>query len=110
VALTVTALDEVPLNQSRRILVTVCGRCENAGMKFSADRQTVGRNWGGPPVQIEAVEGTLMLPEGRWMCNALAPDGVLKCEVPVKYRWDRGVLQLSPRYETMWYLLSQRDR
>jgi len=106
-AVTITPLDKAKLNQSRKILVTACGRCENTGMKFSEDRRTVGRNWGGPPVQIEAVEGTLVLPKGQWTCKALGPDGLTKHKVPVSYQNGRGVLKLEPKYQTMWYLLTR---
>jgi len=101
VALTIT-----PLNDNATLLVTACGRCENTGMQFSADRRTVGRNWGQAPVRIEPVEGQLVLPEGRWTCHALAPDGGTKQRIPM----DGHVLKLSPEYETMWYLLQRRSR
>ncbi|MCX5636566.1 MAG: hypothetical protein NTX52_02585, partial [Planctomycetota bacterium] len=93
--------------KSKKILVAACGRCENVGMKFSEDRRTVGRNWGGPPVQIEAVEGSLVLPGGRWICQPLGPDGRPTLEVPVSYKDGQGVLHLSPQYKTMWYLLTR---
>jgi hypothetical protein len=110
VAMAVTSLDGeswVSLDESKKILVTVCGRCENVSMKFSEDRRTVGRNWGGPPVQIEAVEGSMVLPEGRWICRAIGPDGLPTADVPVSYRDGQGVLHLSPQYKTMWYLLTR---
>ena len=109
VALTVTSLDRGPLTSleaSTRILVTACGRCENTGMQFSQDRRTVGRNWGQAPVQIEMVEGQVALPEGRWTCQALAPDGTPKQRVPM----DGNVLKLAPEYGTMWYLLQRQAR
>jgi hypothetical protein len=106
VALTVTALDGRVLDQSQRILVTACGRCENTGMKFSEDRRTVGTNWGSPPVQIEAVEGSLRL-DGRWICRALGPDGLPKHDVVVSTEAGQSLLKLSPEYGTMWYLLTR---
>jgi len=109
-ALTITALDRDParsLDKSRKILVTACGRCENTGMKFSEDRRTVGRNWGGPPVRIQPVEGTLTLPKGRWICHALGPDGMPKRRVVVFSEGGQSLLRLSPQYETMWYLLTR---
>ncbi|MEJ2702208.1 MAG: carbohydrate binding domain-containing protein [Sedimentisphaerales bacterium] len=102
-SLTITALDESGLDRSRKILVTACGRCENTGMKFSKDRQTVGRNWGGSPVLIETVTGRVALPAGQWKCEALGPDGTPKHEAPVS----DDVLKLSPKYGTMWYLLTR---
>jgi len=103
IALTIMPLDGSILDRSRKILVTACGRCENTGMKFSDDRQTVGRNWGGPPVRIETVTGTVALPEGQWKCEALGPDGMPKHKVPVS----NGAIKLSPEYGTMWYLLTR---
>jgi Carbohydrate binding domain len=101
--LTVTALDGENLDRSRKILITACGRCENTGMKFSKNRQTVGRNWGGPPVRIETVKGTVTVPAEQWTCQALGPDGMPKREVPIH----NGALKLSPEYKTMWYLLTR---
>ncbi len=103
VAMTVTALDGAAINESRKILVTACGRCENTGMKFSQDRRTVGRNWGGPPVMIETVTGTVTVPAGQWKCQTLGPDGTPSRETPIS----GGVLRLSPEYGTMWYLLTR---
>jgi len=107
VAMTVTALDDAAVDESREILVTACGRCENTGMIFSDDRQTVGRNWGESPVQIEAVEAVLVLPEGRWKCQSLGPDGMPSGNVPATDRSGKGILRLSPQYGTMWYLLTR---
>ncbi|MGB2865376.1 MAG: hypothetical protein WBC05_18750 [Sedimentisphaerales bacterium] len=107
VAMTVTALDDAALKESRKILVTACGRCENTGMIFSDDRQTVGRNWGESPVQIEAVEAVLNLPDGNWKCQALGPDGMPSGNVPASDKYGKGILRLSPQYETMWYLLTR---
>ncbi|MHC4110488.1 MAG: carbohydrate binding domain-containing protein [Planctomycetota bacterium] len=112
-ALTVTSLEtqlEDALEDSEKILITACGRCENTDMKFSEDRRTVGRNWGRPPVQIEPVEGILVLPKGQWICNALGPDGLPKHKVPVSYKNGQGILQLAPKHNTMWYLLRRRTK
>ena len=108
-ALTVTALDDRVLDDSQKVLITACGRCENTGMKFSQDRRTVGTNWGGPPVQIEAVQGTLRL-AGRWSCQALGPDGLPKHDVLVHYEDKESLLKLSPEYGTMWYLLNRHQK
>lgn len=101
--LTITSLDGMPVWNTTKMLITTCGRCENTGMKFSDDRRTVGRNWGGPPVRIETVTGTVALPTGQWKCQALGPDGMPKHEVPVS----DGAIKLSPEYGTMWYLLTR---
>jgi hypothetical protein len=105
--ITVTSLQGKPLSRSTNILITACGRCENVNMKFSADRRTVGRNWGQPPAQIQAVEGTLVLPQGKWTCQSLEPGGTPKQKIPVTYRGGQGILLLSAHHQTMWYLLTQ---
>jgi len=107
--ITATPLDGVPWLNSRKILITACGRCENVGMKFSQDRRTVGREWGHGPVQIEAVEGTIEIPRGNWLCQALGPDGLAKTDVPVRSENERNYIILSPQYETMWYLLARNS-
>ena len=103
VALTIT-----PLGTGNKVLITACGRCENTGMQFSPDRRTVGRNWGHAPVQVEGVRGSLTVPDGKWICHALAPDGSPKQQVPISYEDGQGTLTLSPEYGTMWYLLQQQ--
>ncbi|MBP7051837.1 MAG: carbohydrate binding domain-containing protein [Phycisphaerae bacterium] len=111
--LTMTALggkEWIPLAARDRIFVTACGRCENVGMQFSADRRTVGRNWGEAPAQIETVKGTVVLPEGQWTCHALAPDGAKKQRVTITYEDGRGTLAMSPEYATMWYLLERQAK
>jgi hypothetical protein len=108
-AVTVTALDKELVIVSDKVLLTACGRCENTGMKFSEDRQTVGTNWGGPPVQIQPVEGTLVLPAGNWIrtCYALGPDGMPNDEVHVRRKDGKDIIELSTKYRTMWYLLTR---
>ncbi|HEC03784.1 MAG TPA: hypothetical protein ENI81_09635 [Phycisphaerales bacterium] len=105
--ITATSLDGVPWPRSNKILITACGRCENTGMKFSEDRRTVGREWGRAPVRIETVEGTVMIPVGRWQCRALKPDGTVKMDVPVRTAGEVNYVDVSPRYGTMWYLLTR---
>jgi len=120
--ITATPLDGLPWPNSRKILITACGRCENVGMKFSQDRRTVGREWGHGPAQIEAVEGTIEIPGGNWRCQALGPDGLAKTDVPVRSDPpprlasgdagagnERNYIVLSPQYKTMWYLLRKES-
>ena len=106
--ITATPLDGVSWPRSNKILITACGRCENTGMEFSGDRRTVGRQWGGAPVRIETVEGTVMIPVGRWSCRALRPDGTVKMDVPVRTAGAVNYVDMSPKYGTMWYLLTRQ--
>jgi hypothetical protein len=106
---TVSTLDKLTLDKSRRLLVTACSRCENSGMQFTADRRSVGRNWGRAPVTIEPVIATITLPAGNWTCQALGPDGQAVSGVPVEKSGDgKPIVKLSPKHKTMWYLLTRR--
>ncbi len=107
-AITIVPMDGNSIQESKKILIAACGRCENTDMKFSDNRRTVGTNWGKGPVRIETVEGTIVLPTnlkktGNQRCFALNPDGTKKTEVPVAV----GKIELSSKYETMWYLITK---
>jgi hypothetical protein len=104
-AQTMTPLDSLPLARSNKILITLCGRCENTDMQFSKDRRTVGRNWGKAPVRIETLKFKLPVPGRGFKCYALRPDGTRGAEVPVG-----TTLDLAPKYKTMWYLLIRPNK
>jgi len=111
---TVTVLDGRPLTRSDKILITLCGRCENTGMKFSADRRTVGRNWGRAPVRIEALDFRVSLPKDwrkQFDCFALKPDGKRGDRVPIETTSEQfPCVDLHPKYKTMWYLLTRKKK
>jgi hypothetical protein len=107
-AVTVTALDELPLAQSQTALVTASGRCENTDMIFYEDRRTVHTDWGQTPVRIEAVTGTLQLPPGRWKAFPLGPDGTKTGVANIIYEDGQGSLTIRPGFGTMWYLLERQ--
>ncbi|MBI9019412.1 MAG: carbohydrate binding domain-containing protein [Phycisphaerae bacterium] len=102
-AITIVTLDNKAIEQSKKILITACGRCENQNMIFSDDRRTVGVNWGQAPVSIEPVQAKITLPNGKWKCNILKPDGTIKKQ----FLLQSNILELSPEYQTMWYLLQR---
>ena len=106
-AAALVATDGKPLAESRAVLLTACGRCENIGMGFSADRRTVGRNWGHGPVRIEAVRGRVTVPGAGWKCRALDAAGQPAREVPLESRGGDTVVPLAPEYATMWYWLTR---
>lgn len=109
-AATLTSMDARPLAQSKRMLLTVCGRCENTNMIFSADRRTVGRNWGGPPVRIESLDHTFAIP-GRpgetFTLQPLGPDGK-PAGAARKITLDSKREVLAPASDaTMWWVLTR---
>jgi hypothetical protein len=48
-AITLVPLDGMDLQSSKRLLLTVCGQVENQGMKWNAQRTSVGNDWGEAP-------------------------------------------------------------
>ncbi len=110
VALTVTPLRGGDSGTPDRILIAASGRCENVNMGFRENRQTVGTDWGQPPVRIEAVRGSVTLPhlDGKWTCHALGPDGLATHEVPLTRDGEHLRVDLSPEHGTMWYLLERK--
>ncbi|RPI64739.1 MAG: hypothetical protein EHM48_00200 [Planctomycetaceae bacterium] len=107
-SITITAMDGKDLALSKRILVSACGRCENTDMVFSKNRRSVGKNWGLSPVQIEPVTADVSLPPDDWRCQALGPDCLPSADVSVAKKGNFSLLQLSPQYKTMWYLLTRK--
>jgi hypothetical protein len=94
------------MEESEKILITACGKCENTGMKFSEDRRTVGANWGKAPVLIEPVEGEIGLPriiDLKWTCKALKPDGTVAQTIECQ----GDTVKLKAEYGTMWYLVER---
>jgi hypothetical protein len=106
---TTTSLDGLPLALSNKILITLCGQCENTDMRFSQDRRTVGRNWGKAPVRIQALKPIVMLPGRGFKCYALRADGTRGAELAPHGKEDKWV-GLAPKYKTMWYLLIREKK
>lgn len=87
--------DGQALAQSQDILITACGRCENTGMGWNAERTSVSNQWGSTPVRIEPVKGTVRLRTKRagLKVHALDARGQAVKEVPAEY--GDGWLQFS---------------
>jgi hypothetical protein len=106
-AVELAALDDQPLEKSKRVLLAACGRCENVDMGFSADRRTIGTKWGRAPVRIEAVRGILKLPGSGWRGQALDPAGQPAREIPARAAVNATEFTLSPESATLWYLFTR---
>ncbi len=96
-----TAMDEMDLATSKRLLITATGSIENTKMGWkNAERTTVGRDWGMPPVLVEGPKATIDLPEGgRFKAWALDERGQRREEVPVR----DAKLEIGPQFKTLWY-------
>ncbi len=113
-ACVLVSLDGRPLEDSRRALLTVCGRCENTGMGFSKERRTVGKAWGRGPTRVEIprhAPGIDVPTDDGWRWFALKPDGSIAQEIPIGNDGSTSRPSTAnlpppdPKYGTMWYLL-----
>ncbi len=91
------ALDEKPLRESDRVLVTLAARAENQGQRWNVARTSVGDVWGkgGPPIAERVPAEVRLAADGPRRVFALAPDGSRAEEV--KATWRDGVLRFSTR-------------
>jgi len=108
-AITFSSLDGAPLVTSKRILITACGRVENTGQEWNADRTSVGDKWGTAPTLIEPVRATIVLsrpkPDGARLL-ALDGHGRPVKKLPVERGPLRGTqIALPGDPPTLWYVL-----
>ncbi|MCS7236865.1 MAG: hypothetical protein NZ899_01180 [Thermoguttaceae bacterium] len=59
-AITLSALDDRPLADARRILITACGQVANRGQRWNLQRTSL-EDWGTAPTVIEVIRGSLLL-------------------------------------------------
>ncbi len=107
-AVSVVSLDGLPVGSSKRLLVTAVARCANTGMKWNPERTSISDRWGGPPLLIEPVAGSIFLKRDpgapALLLRLLDYTGSAK---PQSEPFG-GVLRLPERPETVWYALEAR--
>ncbi len=103
-AMTLTAMDQKPVTQSRRLLLTLVGKVENQGMVWNADRTSVGDQWGHGPVMAEGIPATVTLKTNAarhvW---ALDVTGHRAREVPATHTGGALTFTVGPQFKTLWY-------
>jgi hypothetical protein len=61
-AITLSSLDERPIATADRLLLSAAARVANTGMRWTDEtRQSLGEQWGAPPIRIEPVVATITL-------------------------------------------------
>lgn len=76
------ALDDAPLRDARRVLITVVARAGNQGTTWNETRTSFGKEWGHGPTIAERVPAHLTLAGATdRKVHALAPDGSRAREV-----------------------------
>ncbi|MGB9797089.1 MAG: carbohydrate binding domain-containing protein, partial [bacterium] len=107
-AITLTAMKgDMKGKGSASILITATGYAENTDMKWkNAEKSSVGRNWGRPPSLVEGIPARIVLPypPGKVEVWALDEEGKRKEKMEVgKDEKGRAVLEIGPRWRTLWY-------
>ena len=103
-AVTLTAMDQEPLVQSHKLLLTLVGKVENQGMGWNADRTSVGDQWGHGPTVAEGIPAAVSL-KIKSARHVWALDGTGRRVQPVPARFANGVLRFTvgPQFKTLWY-------
>lgn len=110
-AVSLTALDNQPLSRSKKILLVAAARCANTGMQWNADRTSISDQWGGPPLLIEPVEGTITLRRAASMelvplDGSGRPQAGKAASLPVRANGCR--ISLAATDATVWYILREK--
>ena len=111
-SISLLALDENPVSESGRLLLSTVARVRNTGMKWDEEKHYV-KEWGKGPVLCENVPARVSIKvdprDEGFTAWALDGGGRKKKRVPCAVKG--GVLQIMVGGdETVWYLLEKVDR
>ena len=100
-----TSLDNKPTYRSASLLLTALARSENQGMKWNADRTSVGEQWGDGPTEAEAITGIVAINTSAKSATIYPLDGTGKRMGSFIFKISGGVLSfnISPASKTVWY-------
>ena len=109
-AVTLVALDGVPVETSQRLLLTAVGRARNAGWAWREDGKML-TNWGGNPTLVEVLPLTLSLATRARSVSAYALDGAGNRvnDIPCELTEGRVSFSLSPAHKTVWVEFDGRE-
>jgi hypothetical protein len=104
-AVALTAMDDRDTARSRSLLLTAVGRVENTGMRWNADRNSVGNQWGTGPTLAEGVPAAITLRTQTRTATVHALDAIGKRRSVVDARLADGILSftIGPEHKTLWY-------
>jgi len=107
-AVTLTAMDQHPLAQSRKMLLTLAGKVENQDMGWNAARTSVGSQWGNGPTVAEGIPATVTLKTNAarhvW---ALDGTGRRVGDVPATFANGALTFTVGPQFKTLWYEIGE---
>jgi hypothetical protein len=103
--LALSSPENQPIEAARSLLVTAVGRAENTGMRWNADRTSVGRNWGTGPVLVQGIEANLAVPIRARSAAVYALDvtGKRAGKVASEIRDGKVRFRIGAAHRTLWY-------
>lgn len=104
-AVTLSAVDGMPLSQSKRMLLTAVGAVENQGMKWNANHTSIGADWGTSPTMAEGIEAAVVLRTVAKSVQVYALDGTGKRQKKLDSKLADGLLTfaIGAEHKTLWY-------
>lgn len=106
--LSATLKSGTSFTNSASVLVVASGWWENTGQVWkNANKDSVGNQWGGPPVLTEVVPFTLTLPVSTNAVRAWAldPTGQRKATLPVTGNAQSATVTVTTNAASLWYEL-----
>ncbi len=106
-ALTLTAMDDHPIEQSRSVLLTAIAQGRNQDMVWNKAHNSISNKWGKGPTQVLGIPGKVTI-----ACNdltkvyALNETGKRTQKVPTQRNNGQLTFDISAEYKTVWYELT----
>lgn len=107
-AITLTALDGKPVEESSKILLIAAGRVENTNWKWDDKFTTLGADWGESPSRAEGIPARLTFRNmEEFSAQSLDSAGNPVTPLKVIKREGAQVLDIGAQYKTLWYILTR---
>jgi hypothetical protein len=107
-AITLTALDGKPVEESSRVLLVAAGRVENTDWKWDEKFTTLGGDWGKAPTCAEGIPAKLIFRDmDKFSVHALDPAGNQVTELKVSKKGGAYVINIGAQYKTLWYIITR---
>jgi len=90
------------------MLLVLATRAENSGMVWNAERTSLGRNWGAPPVIAQFVPATIHLPgDGQIFVHPLDAKGEIAGSVAVNRETNGWTFETGTGAPTLWFAVKR---
>lgn len=93
---------------SKSMVLLVAANSQNQDTVWNQERNSVGTSWGHGPTIVTSFQLTVTVPGDRsTKCYALDGEGQKTVEVPTKIVGSNVVIEVGPKYETLWYQITR---